>query len=41
VYEWYGGVARNGLFVALAGGMLLRPQVAAALDSSLLQLVLL
>jgi hypothetical protein len=41
VYEWYGGVARNGLFVAMAGGMLLRPQVAAALDSGLLQLVLL
>lgn len=41
VYAYYGGVARNGLFVALAGGMLLRPRVAAALESSLLQLVLL
>ncbi|MES2638386.1 MAG: hypothetical protein V4850_02860 [Myxococcota bacterium] len=41
VYEWYGGIARNGLFVALAGGMFLRPRVAAALDSGLLQLVLL
>lgn len=41
VYAHYGGVARNGLLVALVGGLVLRPWVATALGSGLVQLVLL
>lgn len=41
IYTWYGGVARNGFFVAVLGGMLLRPEIAARLDNGLLLAVLL
>lgn len=41
IYTWYGGVARNGFFVAVVGGMLLRPEIAARLDNGLLRAVLL
>ena len=40
VYAWYGGVARNGLFVAVAGGLVLGPYVKQLLGDSWLYLVL-
>ncbi|MFN7143175.1 MAG: hypothetical protein ACK4YP_05320 [Myxococcota bacterium] len=41
LYTWYGGVARNGFFVAVLGGMLLRPTIAGLVGAGLLQGVLL
>ncbi|MDP2316469.1 MAG: hypothetical protein Q8P41_26470 [Pseudomonadota bacterium] len=41
VYTYYGGVARNGLVVAMLGGMLLRPQVSDWLGVGWLSAVLL